>query len=399
MGLLSPIGNHVHSLTGSMQTGRSGVRQMTDWDRIQGLRTGVAGVCEEVDEKLIPRENRRTMGRVGVLAALSAKDAIIDAGLEQDDLSSRDCGISFGSTSGSSLTLEKYFTHIFTHKSLLGIRASDYIHIMSHTCAANLAILLKAKGPVVASCTACVSGSQGIGYGFEQIQLGNAQIMICGGAEEMHYMNGAIFDVMRATSTHYNNEPTKTPRPFDQNRDGLVVSEGAGCMILEDWDHAKKRAARIHAEILAFGNNCDGSHITSSEKEGIVGAITLALSYAGLTAGDIGYINAHATGTPVGDVTESAAIHRLFKNNVPVSSLKGHMGHTLGASGAIESIATVAMMHQGFVAPTLNLYKVDSQCAPLDYVMGGPREHSFSIAMNNNFAFGGLNTSLIFRKV
>jgi len=397
IGLRTPIGNSMNELGESLRVGKSGVVRMDEWKNIGNLKTGVAGVCQNIDEKLIPHKYRRTMGRVSILATLAAMDAVAESGLDEDFIASPECGVSFGSTSGSSNTLESFLGRILEKRSIKGLPSSSYLQFMSHTCAANLAMMFHTKGPVVASCTACVSGSQGIGYGYEQIKLGHASAMICGGAEEMHFMDATIFDVMRASSTKYNDNPKATPRPFDVDRDGLVVGEGAGCFILEEAEHAKKRGANIWAEILGYGTNCDGMHLTNPSAEGMAGAMRAALKDAGLSPDVIEHVNAHATATAAGDVAEGKATWDVFGDRVPVSALKGYMGHTLGACGAIESAETIAMMRQGFIAPTKNLENPDPAIAPIQHVMGEVRDKKVRIGMNNNFAFGGINTSLIFR--
>ncbi len=399
IGVLSPLGNSVAALSSALREQKSGIQKMPEWDEIENLRCKVAGLCPDFDEKQIPRQYRRTMGRVGILAAMAALQAVADSGLEQDEISSEKCGVSFGSTEGSTTSMEVFFQQASTKRSLKGMQSSSYLQFMSHTCAANIAILFQSKGPLIASCTACVSGSQGIGFGYEAIRQGKAAMMITGGAEEMHFMNAGVFDIMRTTSTNYNNTPELTPRPFDKDRDGLVVSEGGACLILEEYKHARKRSARIYAEVLGFGNNCDGSHLTSPGVEGLIGASRLALKEAGLSPDRIGHINAHATATEAGDIAESKAIFSVFGDRIPVSGFKGYMGHTLGACGGIESIITMIMMREKFIAPTRNLVIPDPLCAPINHVMGDVRDESFEIGMNNNFAFGGINTSLIFSKV
>ncbi|MFP4474625.1 MAG: beta-ketoacyl-[acyl-carrier-protein] synthase family protein [Desulfatibacillaceae bacterium] len=399
MGLRTPVGNTLADFAQSLKDGVSGVVQVPEWAEIGNLRCRVGGACRDVGEDAVPRKYRRTMGRVALLAAVATDDAIEDSGISRDLVASDRCGVSFGSTAGSCSTQETVLRRLWDTMSTQGMSASSYLHYMSHTCAANVAMMFSVQGPVVAPCTACVSGSQGVGYGYEQILLGRCDAMLCGGAEELHYMDAVVFDVMRATSTKYNDEPHRTPRPFDAARDGLVVSEGAGALVLEDYGHAKARDARIYAEILGYGNNCDGHHLTTAQPDGIAAAIRRALADANMPADDIAYICAHATATSIGDVAEAEATHRIFGDRVPVSSLKGHMGHTLGAAGAVESIATILMMREKFVAPTLNLENPDTRCAPLGHVMGPPRNLDFSTAMNNNFAFGGLNTSLIFSLV
>lgn len=396
IGFLSPLGNSIEQLEWALQNNQSGIQPMPEWDGIENLRTRVAGVCRDVDEYLIPRTCRRTMGRVALLAALSARSAMLDAGLEAEAAASPACGVSFGSTEGSTGAMDEFLQKTFTKKSLKGLQSSGYFKIMSHTCAANLAVMLKTQGPMIASCTACVSGSQGIGFGYEAIRRGQADLMFAGGAEEMHFLDGVIFDIMRATSSRYNDSPASTPRPFDRDRDGLVVSEGGACLLLEEYEHARKRNARIYAEVIGFGNSCDGSHLTYPSVGGLASTMRLALRDAGIGPDAVDHINAHATGTRVGDTAESHAIHEVFGDQTPVTGFKGFMGHTLGACGCLESIITILMMQHSFISPTRNLENVDPDCAPIHYIRGETRQANVSIGMNNNFAFGGVNTALIF---
>jgi 3-oxoacyl-[acyl-carrier-protein] synthase II len=359
----------------------------------------VGAPCEGIDANEIPRKHSRTMGRVGVLAALTVRDAIADAGLSAETVASPACGVAYGSTVGSTEAQEDFLGPILNQNSLRGLLASTYLQFMSHTCAANIALMFGCKGPVIASCTACTSGSQGIGIAYEQVRFGRVPICIGGGAEELHILHAGIFDIMRATSSKYTATPERTPRPFDSKRDGLVVGEGAGALIVEEYEHAKKRGARIYAEIIGYGQGCNGTHPTNSDPEGICLAIDLALRDAGLAPDDIQHINAHATGTDVGDAAEAIAMGRMFGTRVPISALKGYLSHTLGASGAIESVATLAMMQEGYMAVSKNLDEPDPALPPLDHVLGSPRQARITIAMNNNFAFGGINTSIIFRSL
>ena len=360
MGLYTPIGNSLEAFSQGLQTGRRGIVRMPEWEKVGNLRTRVAGVTQLGPEDTLPRKLRRGMGRVALLAALATRDALADSGLEDTQIANDRCGVSFGSTAGSSASLERFLRQVFEQKSLLGMQSSTYLQFMSHTCAANVAVMFGTKGPVIASCTACTSGSQGVGFATEAIQAGKADRMLAGGAEEMHFMDAGIFDIMRATSTRYNDKPEQTPRPFDRDRDGLVVGEGAACLVLEEYEQAKARGARIWAEVLGYGCNCNGTHLTNSCADGIAGAVERALSDAGLSADSIEHVNAHATATETGDLAESIATHRLLGSKVPVSALKGGMGHTLGASGAIESIATILMMNEGYMAATLNLDEPDA---------------------------------------
>lgn len=401
MGLRSPIGGALSEFVKGLKSSACGIRIQPDWDAIDKLRTRLAGQCpdDQIDETVLTRHQRRGMGRIGILAALATKDAIADSGLEESRIASDKCGISYGSTAGSSSAMEVFLIKLFESSSIKGSKTTSYLKFMSHTCAANLGIVFGAKGPLIASCTACTSGSQGIGFGYQAIKEGRAEIMLTGGAEENHFMNAVIFDIMLATSTKYNDRPDRSPRPFDVDRDGLVVGEGAGTLVLEEYEHAKSRGATIHAEVAGFATNCDGAHLTSPDPAGIEAVIRLALKDAGLESKEIQYVCAHATATELGDIAEAKAVHDVFGETMPISGLKGTMGHTLGACGAIESIATILMMQNGFMAPTRNLENVDPQLPDLDYLKGEARSANLDIAMNNNFAFGGINTSLIFKKI
>jgi 3-oxoacyl-[acyl-carrier-protein] synthase II len=336
------------------------------------------------------------MGRVAMLAVRASELALADAGLLDDPLlSSGEVGVSYGSTSGSPPAMEIY-ARSFLASTVKGIAGSDYVQFMSHTCAANVALFFGVRGRVIPTCSACTSGSQGIGYAYEAIRFGRQRVMIAGGAEELHPIDAAVFDILYATSTR-NDDPTRTPRPFDAERDGLVVGEGAATLVLEELEHARARGARIHAEIVGFGTNSDGRHITNPDSDGMRRVMEMALADAEIPAERVGYVNAHGTATKLGDIAESEATHRVFGPRVPVSSLKGALGHTLGACGAIEAWLSIAMLREGWVAPTLNLSRVDEACAPLDYVRGEGRALDVDLAVTNNFAFGGVNTSLVLR--
>jgi 3-oxoacyl-[acyl-carrier-protein] synthase II len=221
--------------------------------------------------------------------------------------------------------------------------------------------------------------------------------MISGGSEEFHPIDAAVFDSMFATSTR-NEDPPRSPRPFDIDRDGLVVGEGAATLILEDLEHARDRAAPIYAEVVGYGTNCDGRHITSPDEEGMRRVMGLALEDAGLSPAEIDYVSAHGTATESGDIAESRATHEVFGDRIPVSGMKGHLGHTLGACGAIEAWLAIEMMREGWFSPTLHLDTVDPRCGSLDYIRGEGRRLEARYVMSNNFAFGGVNTSLVFRR-
>lgn len=399
MGGLSPLGSAWREVSERLRAGRSAIEIAPELAELEGMDTRLAAKVNDFEvPEHYPRKKIRSMGRVSLLATRATELALEDAGLlDADVLQNGRTGISYGSTSGSPPAMAVYAQTLQAEKTLRGIRATDYVQLMSHTTAANLAQFFSVRGRVITTCSACTSGSQGIGYGYESILSGQQDVMITGGAEEYHVIDTAVFDVMYATSTR-NEAPETTPRPFDVDRDGLVVGEGAGTLILESLEHAEARGARIHAEVRGFGTNCDGKHITNPDTEGMSRVMTLALESAGLEPNDIAYVNAHGTATEAGDIAESLAMQRVFGTRIPTSSLKSFMGHTLGASGALESWMTIEMQREGWFAPTLNLKTRDERCGDLDYVVGAPREIDARYVMNNNFAFGGINTSLIFER-
>ncbi len=395
---ISPLGLDWKSVGDRIAGGRSGVETIPELGEIDGLNTRLGARAKEFSPpKHYPRKKLRAMGRVSVLATRATEIALEDAGLLGDPVvSSGRTGISYGSNSGSPPALSVYAQSLFAKRTLRGIAASDYLKFMSHTCAANLAAFFEVRGRIIPTSSACASGSQGIGYAYEAIRYGHQDVMLAGGSDEFGDIDVAVFDVLYAASTK-NDAPETTPAPFDRDRDGLVVGEGAGSFVLEELEHAKARGAHIHAEVIGYATNCDGNHLTNPDPRGMEGVMRLGLDSAGLCADDIDYVNAHATGTDAGDVAESTATHAVYGNKVPVSSLKGHFGHTLGACGVLEAWVSIEMLRDGWLAPTLHLENVDERCAPLDYVMGSPREARASTVVSNNFGFGGVNTSLVLK--
>jgi 3-oxoacyl-[acyl-carrier-protein] synthase II len=398
IGLCSPIGNDLDAAAEALRSGRHGIVHKPEWDAIEHMATRLAAEVRDLDlSRLYPRRISRTMGRVSLLAAYASDQAVAQAGLTAEELADPRTGVAYGSTHGSSSALEAWCRQVFSDNGFLGVPSTSYIKFMSHTCAANLALKYGIRGRIITTCSACVSASQGIGYGYEAIRQGAADVMLCGGAEEMHFSHAGVFDIMFATSSRHNDDPGFGPRPFDADRDGLVVGEGAGTLVLERWDRAVARGATIHAEVLGYGTNCDGSHITSPSTEGMAAAMRLALDDAGVAPSDIGYINAHATATEVGDIAESHATLEVMGPRVPISSTKSFTGHTLGACGAIEAAFCIRMMRDGWLAPNRTLHTPDPRCAELDYIGREPRQATPELVMTNNFAFGGINTSLILR--
>ncbi len=398
IGLVSPIGNSLDEAAEALQEGRHGIVAHPEWDSIGSLSTRLAADVQDVRFLEHARKKMRTMGRVALLADYATRVAIEGAGLDQELLSSGRVGLAYGSTHGSSAAQEDFCTPLFKNRDFKGLGGSLYLKFMSHTCVANLAQCYEIRGRTISTCAACVSASQAIGTGYETVKHGLQEVMICGGAEEMHYSHVGVFDLLYATSTRYNQRPGESPRPFDAERDGLVIGEGAGTLVLESLERARRRGAEVYGEIVGYGTNCDGSHVTRPSSEGMAGAMRLALQDAGMSGDEIQYINAHATATKAGDVAESLATRKIFGRPVTISSTKGHTAHTLGACGALEAAFGMRMMRDGFVPPTRNLEQVDPLCAELDYVTGEPRDLAFDTFMTNNFAFGGINTSLIIRR-
>ena len=396
---ISPIGNDWASAAAALRGKLSAVVRMDDWIQYKGLNTLLAAPAKpfELPAAIYTRKVLRSMGPVARMAVRVAELALRDAGLHDHAvLKSGRTGVAFGSSTGSPEAIGD-FANMLINKTTEAITATTYIRMMPHTTSVNIAVHFGLQGRVYTTSTACTSGSQSIGLAYEAIKDGRQTVMIAGGAEELTPTEAAVFDTLFATSVK-NNDPTHSPRPFDKDRDGLVVGEGAGALILEEREHALARGARIHAELVGFGTNCDGSHVTQPSAETMAEAMRLALRDADLHPDAIGYVNAHGTATEHGDIAESTATRRVFERRVPISSLKSYFGHTLGACGALEAWLTIEMMRNDWVSPTLNLANVDPRCGDLDYVMGEARSLKTDLAMSNNFAFGGINTSLIFRR-
>ena len=332
------------------------------------------------------------------MATYATERALTVAGLIDDPiLRSGRTGIAYGSSFGSPQPYVA-FAELMTQGASRKLNATSYIQMMSHTAAVNIGLFFGVTGRTIPTSSACTSGSQAIGYAFESIRGGSADVMLAGGADELDITQTAVFDTLFATSVR-NDTPHLTPRPFDKDRDGLVIGEGAATLILEEYEHALARGAPVFAEIAGFGTNTDGSHATQPQAETMEVALRLALQDAGLPSEAIGYVNAHGTATEWGDIAETVATASVLGSRVPIHSLKSYFGHTLGACGAIEAWIGIEMQREGWVAPTANLDIVDARCAELDFVMARPRPLEFEHFMSNNFAFGGINTSLVFRRL
>ena len=397
IGGITPLGHDWATIEARLRLFRNAVRRMHEWDYFDALN-GRLG-CP-VDDFRVPstwsRKHVRSMGRVAQLAVAASERALDDAGLlGNTEITDGRMGVAYGS-SGGSIEPAKTIGRMLETGSMQGVTATSYIQMMAHTTAVNVGVFFGLKGRIITTSSACTSGSQAIGYGYEAIQHGKQTLMVCGGAEELSGPGAAVFDTLFATSTR-NDTPDVTPRPFDAKRDGLVVGEGATTLILEEYEHAVARGARIYAEIVGFGTNSDGQHITQPTRETMAAAMRMALADADLPPDAIGYVSAHGTATDRGDVAESHATADVLGSGVPISSMKSYVGHTLGACGALEAWWAIEMMRNGWFAPTINLDAPDPECAALDYLTGEGREIRTRYVMNNNFAFGGINTSLIFK--
>ena len=398
MSLVSCLGNEVDIAYERLKTYKNCIRYSPELAEYDKLNTRLSAPVDFETPEHFTRKITRTMGPIAIMSVSTAEKALADAGLLGDDiLTSGQTGVAYGSSSGSLKTIIDFYS-MQVDKEVKNLNSGSYVKMMSQTAAVNISLYFKTRGRIIPTSTACTSGSMGIGAAYEAIKDGYQTVMIAGGAEEFHATHIAIFDTLYATSLK-NDTPELTPSPFDKNRDGLVIGVGAATLILEEYEHAKKRGAKIYAEIIGYGNTTDGTHITNPNPETMGNAIKEALHYAKISPDDIGYVNAHGTATIQGDTAESQATYDIFKRNVPISSIKSYTGHTLGACGAIEAILTIKMMNNNWYCPTLNLNEVDENCAPLGYIMKEGREMKNNIVMSNNFAFGGINTSLIFKKI
>ena len=399
MGGVTAFGNDWLSVQTNLKQLNNAVRYMPEWEIYDGLHTKLGA---PIDNFTLPehytRKKTRSMGRVSLLSTKATELALEKAGLLDDPiLTNGETGIAFGSSTGSTQPVAEFAT-MLNEKHTNNITATTYIQMMPHTTAVNTGLFFGLKGRLITTSSACTSGSQAIGYAYEAIKYGMQTIMVAGGAEELCPSEAAVFDTLFATS-QLNDQPEKSPRPYDRDRDGLVIGEGAGVLILEEYEHAKARGAKIYGEIISFKTNCDASHITQPRQETIQICMEQALQQARLDPKQIGYISAHGTATARGDIAESNAVANIYGNQTPISSLKSYFGHTLGACGAIEAWLSVEMMHNGWFNPTINLENVDPACGDLDYIVGSGRNLDIEYMQTNNFAFGGINTSIIIKRI
>ncbi len=398
MGITSALGSTVESAFERLKTYKNCVRHWDKLDEYERLNSKLGSFVEGfVIPEHFTRKVRRTMGNVALMAVVTAEEALKDAGLLEDEIITNGrCGVSYGSSTGSLDAILDFYS-MCIDKEVKLLNSGSYIKMMPQTTSVNISLYFKTHGRLIPASTACTSGSMSIGYAYEAIKDGYQEVMIAGGAEEIHPTQVGVFDTLYATSSK-NSTPDLTPSPFDRDRDGLVIGEGAGTLILEEYEHAKARGAKIYAEIAGFATNTDGTHITNPNKDMMAEVMRLALKDAKLPPEEIGYINAHGTATVNGDIAETQGTESVFKREVPISSIKSYTGHTLGACGAIETILSVEMMNNKWFSPTLNLKNIDENCGKLDYIKDEGRIIDTEYVMTNNFAFGGINTSIILKK-
>lgn len=398
MSAITALGDNWQDFSAKLKKGDNAVQYHTLWDGYDDLNTRLAAPIIDFEKpKHYTRKKCRSMGRVSLMATTATEQALQQAGLlESELLTNGDMGIAYGSSTGSTAPFVD-FANLLSKKSMTGITSTSYIKMMAHTTAVNVGVFFGVKGRVYTTSSACTSGSQALGYAYEAIKYGKQTAMIAGGAEELCVTIAAVFDTLFATSTQ-NDNPKNNPKPYDAQRDGLVIGEGACSFILESYESAQARGATILAELVGYGTNSDGQHVTQPSAETMQIAMEMALKDAAIQASDIGYVNGHGTATEKGDIAETLATEKALGKNTAISSLKSYLGHTLGACGSIEAWASINMMNDNWFAPTANLTDIDPQCGDLTYIQGEGLTRNTDYIMTNNFAFGGINTSLIFKK-
>ena len=401
LGAITPIGNTLTEYWEGLLSGRNGIGPITLFDASRHA-CRIAGEVKGYDpHEYLDRKEAKRMDRFAQFAVSASKQAIADAQFVINDLNAEQVGVMIGTGIGGLKVLEDQQEIYLTRGP---DRCSPFmIPMMIGNMAAGLtAIHIGAKGPNSCSVTACAAGSNAVGDAYRLIQRGYAQAMICGGTEAAITPLGlAGFAAARALSTR-NDDPAHACRPFDRDRDGFVMGEGAGILLLEELEHALSRGARIYAEMIGYGMTCDAYHMTSPVPggEGAATAMQLAMKDAGITPDQVSYVNAHGTSTPANDVTETAAIKRALGESayqIPVSSTKSMTGHLLGGSGGIEAVATALAIANDKIPPTINLENPDPGC-DLDYVPGSSRAQKVDVALSNSFGFGGHNVTLVFKK-
>ena len=399
LGIISCIGNDADEVADSLKNGRSGIA-FDDKQSELGFRSCISGRPTVNPKEHVHKRSMRFMGDAAGWSAMALQQAIDDAGLEEDSISHPRTGIIAGSGGPSALEIVRAADIVREKGSPKRIGPFAVPKAMSSTISATLATHYKIKGVNYSITSACTTSLHCIGAAAEQIQWGKQDIVFAGGGEELEWPLTSLFDAMGAMSSKYNDAPETASRAFDVNRDGFVIAGGAGMVVLEDYERAKKRGAKIYAEITGYGATSDGYDMVAPSGEGAERAMQMALADAATrNISQIDYINPHATSTPVGDVAETGAIHRVFGDNCPmISATKSMTGHSLGGAGVQESIYSLLMMDRGFVAPSINVFDLDPELPPVNIVTEA-RDADLKAIMSNSFGFGGTNGSVIFSKV
>ncbi len=397
---ITPIGHSRADICRSLLKGVSGVKALRDDGLLtRYIQSGVFGTVDYPIDYAFKRQHSKTMGPVAYYACQVAKDVLEQAGLDPAFIGSGRLGVAFGSTHGSPTVQRDIYRTFFggSQSKFSSIGAVDYLKSMVHTTAVNITKMFGITGRVISSSTACTTSSQSIGFGYEAVKYGMQDAMLCGGADEYDTTTVAVFDNLLACSTKFNATPHLTPRPFDIQRDGLVVGEGAGAVLLEEYEFARNRGAHILGEVIGFACNNNGGDLVLPNMDGITLTLRSALKDARTNPEEVDFISAHATATKMGDVIEAQAIAKVYGDKPLVAGLKSYMGHTMGSCGVIETILSLYMLAEGWVAPTLNLIEIDKRCAMIRHATT-ITEAKIRIAAVQNFAFGGVNTSLLLKK-
>lgn len=395
MGIVSCLGNDKNAVLDALRAGRSGIKFQETYKE-KGFRSHVAGSIDINLSELIDRKVLRFMGDAAAYAYLSMQQAIADSGLTEDQVSNERTGIIMGSGGASSENLVEA-ADILREKGLKRVGPYRVTQTMGSTTSACLATPFKIKGVNYSISSACATSAHCVGNAMELIQLGKQDVVFAGGGEEEHWTLTALFDAMGALSTKYNETPDKASRAYDANRDGFVIAGGGGCLVLEEYEHAKARGAKIYAEVVGYGATSDGYDMVAPSGEGAVRCMKQALA---TVEGDIDYINSHGTSTPVGDLAELKAIKETFGSKIPaISSTKSLTGHSLGATGVQEAIYSLLMMENDFICVSANIETLDPEAQNMPIVLKRQDNVKLDRVMSNSFGFGGTNATLVFQRI
>jgi len=401
LGCVSPLGNSVPEFWAGLKEGRSGITAVTKVD-VSDIASKVAGEVKDFDpSQRMDGKEARKMDLFSQYAVYAGLEAIADAGLSKDRLDADRTGVCLGTGQGGAISLEEGAARLY-ERGPGRVPPLTAVKVLANLGAANLAIYMGATGPSQCIVTACAAGTDAIGTAYRWIADDHADLVFAGGSEASIARLGlASFVMIQALSTKRNDDPTRASRPFDKDRDGFVMAEGAGILVLEEYESAKARGARIYCEVVGFANTCDAHHLTAPDPEGkgVAKAITLALKDAGLPMESVDYVSAHGTATPMNDPIETKALKHAFGEHakkLKISSIKSMIGHALGAAGALESVATVLTIKEGFIPPTINLDEADPEC-DLDYVPNKGISMPVKVAIKESMGFGGQNAVVVFK--